>query len=346
MVVFSSLVGLFAGAGASITDLMQLVKLGKYVLITAVVLTALSLARDRRVLIRSWLWTLAICCILLTLVAAQQYFDWFGWNKIYVRLVAPTQYQTLFGQGYVARAIGFVGNPNELGFMFVILILTSIHLVAAFRHRRTAVAVLAVAAGSTGLLLTASRSAVAALSAGLAAYVFTGAFVTRAVRVRLALPLIVVGIGVSLVILSSAEVATVGSRLGELRDPLAAGSFQDRTERWVENLELFRSSPWVGLGPLSGREFAFAADNEWLLLARSYGVVGTLLLGFAVVAPGTSASRASSGRLGGRELSSAILVATAVFMVPAAVYSVPALMPLVLILLSLDDGSGRPRVLL
>ena len=82
-------------------------------------------------------------------------------------------------------------------------------------------------------------------------------------------------------------------------------------------------SPFLGVGTLEVLEPG-AADNEWLLLLRQWGVLGTFMLVFAIVSPlaGTWLKRKTPSR--NLFFSLGLLVGAGLYMIPAAfVSSVP-----------------------
>ena len=91
----------------------------------------------------------------------------------------------------------------------------------------------------------------------------------------------------------------------------------------------------VGVCPLYKAQLQFAADNEWLLLLRSYGILGTLLFVCAVAGPHVIHRPKAAGPSvrSQRKLADAVLIASAVYMIPAAVFQSMTLMPLVLVIL-------------
>src|SRR5699024_2286817 len=98
-------------------------------------------------------------------------------------------------------------------------------------------------------------------------------------------------------------------------------SWTTRVNRWSENIELFKSSPLLGLGPLSRYNLQYAADNEWLLLLRSYGVLGTLYFLLMFIVPHLRGSKSDY-----KILTLSILVSASVFMIPVAVFNSLTLM--------------------
>jgi hypothetical protein len=337
--------GLLGVRGSSLSDLLYAARIAKFLLVLALVGTAFLAGPDREARLHRMLAWVVACSLLLIPVVVQQYFDLFGLNERYVKFVAPTQYLSLMGGYPSPRPVGMVGNPNELGFLFALAGLCSAYLFIFGRKRRSYAIWLVAQIGMVGL--SGSRSAVAALGVGLFVAcipTLVSAAAPGRMRVRALVPLGIVAVGVWFVLASPLAFARVGSRLEGLRTPEVDHSFVSRRAAWAQNEALFWNSPIVGVGPLS-RAGLIAADNEWLLLLRSFGASGLILVILFAVAPGRRYRRNgfsdSSVRRSNTRLTKAVLSASAVFMIPAGVFSSLVLMPLVLTLISVDDPGGR-----
>jgi O-antigen ligase len=335
--------GLLGVEGSSLLDLVYAARIVKFLLVLALVGTAFLAGPDRQARLERMFSWVVTCSLLLVPVVVQQYFDLFGLNERYVHFVAPTQYVSLVN-GYLSpRPVGMIGNPNELGFLFALAALCSAYLFVFGKKRRSYVIWLVAQIGMVGL--SGSRSAIAALGLGLFVLCVPTLLSARGrVRRRSLVPLALVAVGVWFALANPLAYAGVGNRLAGLRSPETDHSFTSRRIAWTQNKELFSRSPIVGVGPLS-RAGLGAADNEWLLLLRSFGALGLIVVIMFALAPGRHYRRGSfadrAARRSDTRLTKAVLTASAVFMIPAAVFSSLALMPLVLTLISADDPGGR-----
>jgi hypothetical protein len=338
--------GLLGVRGSSLLDLFYAYRMVKFLLVLALVATAFLAGPDREARIQRMLGWVVTCSLLLIPVVVQQYFDLFGLNHTYVKFVAPTQYLNLVSGYSSPRPVGMIGNPNELGFLFALAGLCSAYLFMFGRKRRRSYAIWLLAQIAM-VGLSGSRSAVAALGVGLFVLcvpTLVSADAPGRVKRRSLVPLGLVAVGVWFALGNPLAYAGVGSRLEGLRSPETDQSFVARRVAWTQNRTLFRESPVVGVGPLS-RAGLTAADNEWLLLLRSFGSLGLIVVIMFALAPGRRYRRAAfaapSARRTNNRLTRAVLLASAVFMIPAAVFSSLVLMPLVLTLISADDPGGR-----
>jgi hypothetical protein len=338
--------GLLGVRASSLFDLFYAARIVKFLLILALVGTAFLAGPDREARLQRMLGWVVTCSVLLVPVVVQQYFNLFGLNDRYVRFVAPTQYMTLVSRFTSPRPVGMVGNPNELGFLFGLAALCSTYLLLFGRRKQRSYAIW-LAAQIGVIALTGSRSAVAALGIGLFVMcVLTLGSAPSPIRQRMRalVPLGLVVVGTWIVLVNPLVYERLGSRLEGLRTPEAVGSFTSRQVAWTQNEVLFSKSPVIGVGPLS-RAGLLAADNEWLLLLRSFGVSGLILVVLFATAPGRryrwNGFSDSVVRRRNNRLTIAVLSAGAIFMIPAAVFSSLGLMPLVLILISADDPGGR-----
>lgn len=100
-----------------------------------------------------------------------------------------------------------------------------------------------------------------------------------------------------------------------------------RVSHWHQNLALFQTSPVFGVGSLAhAGDFKYAADNEWLLLLRTGGVVLVLL----VIRLFFTRLVRQGVRGEGKRLSLAFALGACIYMIPAAFFFSLVLMPLLL----------------
>jgi O-antigen ligase len=71
----------------------------------------------------------------------------------------------------------------------------------------------------------------------------------------------------------------IGARLAESFAPMEALSFKLRLFVWMYNIQLFLKSPIFGWGP-SSLTLSTITDNEYLYMARNYGIIGILAFFF------------------------------------------------------------------
>lgn len=337
--VFISIgVGLSLGYGGALGDLNQLVRIFKYLMIYTLAITVVTLSPAPEQSKFRILKFILVLSVLLFMISVQQSFDLGGLNRLYIEAVAPNHARAVTTSR--PRVVGMVGNPNELGFIFVLMGLIAVHLLTRRFH---IVYALLVAMSLFGIGLTASRTS-------LVAFVFSAVLLLVLALPQLSrmwLSSVIQGLAV-IMLLAAAVSATLAEapaftdrllgRFEELADPAESHSWQNRLERWQENLAMFRDSPIFGVGPLRHMEIA-SADNEWLLLARSYGVLGTMALVLVMVLPHWQSARTPTKALG-----TGVMAASAVYMIPAAVFHSLVLMPLVLIILALSETTLSRQV--
>lgn len=329
-------------------DLNQWIRLLKYLLIYTAVATYVRVGGRPSYKRKRILDLVGICSVLLAVVAVQQFFDLFGLNSMYVAYVAPTQAGTLLGQGGVPRPVGLAGNPNELGFLFALSALASTYLLLTHGQKRYWVFL---AVQLAGLLLTLSRSAVLAFLGGAVALLLLSGTLRRWLAIEgLGRTMGALALGAAVVLgaaWQSGYLSEATVRLAGLLNPTETSAYRIRIAHWQENISLFLESPLLGVGPLRQTDFIrYAADNEYLLLLRTYGLVGTLYLGGVFLLPQLPALRDRSNSGVGMDraalLADCVLVACMLYMIPVAVYHSLVLMPVVLVLLAAGDWTLRP----
>lgn len=348
LIAVSIELGIFAGAAlgypASALDHFIWVRLAKYV--GAIVLASALLDTEGST-DRALAWLIRTSCwagVVLVLISVQQYFNIFELNRLYVEFVAPTQYETLVGGYLWPRPVGMVGNPNELSFIFGILALSAMWMLFKHGSHRRVWCFLALIFFAAAVL-TLSRSGVFATFGAMG--VLIGSEIGQRIRLSKRSGIIMkrrvihVTIGISgLTVLLAALIALSDTLYQEVVwrfMPGNYGSFFERIERWQENIQLWEASPILGVGTLShSNVLQYAADNEWLLLARTGGVVlvGLVLSLFSM---GLFRHGLSSD---GKHFACALIVGACLYMIPAAFFYSLVIMPLALMLLTVAAPSS------
>lgn len=326
--------GIINGYGAAIRDFNQFVRFGKYVAMFLLAFTVLKNAgrEDLRSLIKF----IISCGFVLFAIVLFQYFDVFGLNKYYVEAIAPTQFDVLLWRQDFPRPVGMIGNPNELGYLFVLLFFSSL---IYWKISKSKFSFLGIFLFFFGVLFTISRSAMAALFAGFFAYgiflLFQGKASESVKNIAFVLVVIVVMFAVSLHPLVYDKFTW---RLALVFDIENDSSFQMRLLNWQENIQMIKQHPFLGVGPLRRVDFAYAADNEWLLVWRSYGIVGVLAL---IGAFGASVFKRKHIQI--RAFEVGLLTSAFLYMIPAAIFHSLALFPFYLFFLAFIDTHSSSR---
>lgn len=285
LIILSILWGAILGFNASLGDLFFVFRIGKYlgsiVLASALVFVVGSSGQA----LRWFLKKNVMIGVGLGLITLQQYFDVFSLNAIYVKYVAPTQYKTLVDGYPWPRPVAMIGNPNELGFLFGLLVIASIWLFIVEQVRSYRWATLAVI-NFLLMILTISRSATFSILFGLVIFllmimVIDFAFWRKGVVVgRMFMKsflLIILVLIVSSVVVS--KTIFVEKFLWRFSSEYVVGAYEVRATNWGENIKIIKSTPFLGVGTLKhAGSFLHAADNEWLLLTRIGGVGLPLLV--------------------------------------------------------------------
>lgn len=330
--VMSGEMGLY---GVSFLDLNQYVRFVKYIFVYVLALSVFRCCDEESMLriVRFWLFLAFLCFVL----AVTQYIDFLGLNRVYVQQVAPTQYLSLMGGHPNPRPVAMIGNPNELGFLFAISFMLGIFILG--RDRWSVLNVIYVLAPLAGLFLTLSRGSLAALFGGVVVFFIVKSVLNKGVRpVELFFGGVLV-LGVVYFVLTSEFVYE--KFLWRFERGLALSedtSFGERLHNWNENIAIIEKNFLVGVGPLSRAGLQYAADNEWLLFLRAYGVVGLVLFLWLLLAG--ILKRRSTDVVA---LHVGLVVASFLFMIPAAVFHSLELMPVVLIALGLIDCEAAER---
>ena len=346
--VISYYVGGYLGFDSSVSDFNQLIRIIKYVSVYTISLTIIQLANNSEEIKIDILKYTALVSLFLSLLVVIQQFDIFDLNKYYLPYIDSIRYNKYIEGVYgMYRPVGMIGNPNDLGFIFCILSLITVFLLGSGRVSKFYIIVLIIQLSTIGFSL--SRSSIVAFVVGLTVLLtvklLKGARGVKSVASYIII-FTILGIFVYYAISSEKIYEMIIWRFEELAEIEESTSWTNRLENWNENLGFFYNSPLFGVGPLRSGSFEHAADNEWILLLRSYGVVGTLYFILIFLVPEIKnrliafRSRTYSD-INFNELSFAVLLACIVYMIPAGVYHSLLVMPFILIILSFSDISNR-----
>ncbi|WP_164219915.1 O-antigen ligase family protein [Virgibacillus sp. YIM 98842] len=338
IISLSMLIGSLNNYNTSLADFNQFIRILKYLTIYTMAITLIKLSKDSQAEKNRIINTILNTSIILFIIVIQQYFNLFNLNEQYIHLIAPTQDETLLAGDANARVVGMYGNPNELGFLFVITVILSIYMLYNSKTHRLKYTLILIMQIS-GLFFTLSRSAFLAMVIGVLILIIGMALRNTSINVNFIkriLPISLILIIIATITLNFTNFSNeIWWRFAELNNLEASTSWQARLSNWDENIDIIEDNPIFGVGPLRRADFEFAADNEWLLLLRSYGLIGTLYLIFIFFVP---ILKAKSNY---KKLTIAVLTAVMVFMIPAAVFHSLKLFPLVLIIFALTVDSKK-----
>jgi hypothetical protein len=329
-VFISTLAGSLSGFRASINDLFEVYKIVIYLGVFCVTATATISQLGRERILRFC----NFCIALSGLIAISQYVNPLGLNNYYVPKIAPTQFTTLVGGYFSPRVVGLANNPNIYAAIAAIGVIIS--LVLVMRTRKIYHLGFGFISG-LGLLMTKSRTGIIFLAV-MALVLFFLFFadkiiVGRKIRLRPLVTMIVLlcvaALAVPAVFLALPESLTW--RFREIANIAASGSWQERMTHWQENIQYFSRSPYLGIGAGKSVGFKYAPDNEWLLLLRKYGLLGTTWF-FLTFALPVFIYRKYLKRSLLTKMYISILMGLAVYMLPAAAFHSFQLMPLVMVL--------------
>jgi O-antigen ligase len=316
----------------SYRDLLELIKLGEYVLCFLLPATAaagtLSTARTIRQLTLLLLLSLAFGFL--------QYYDALGVNAILSPIYAPTQMEGLLKYH---RITGTTSNPNEFGALMVLGGAISLSAALSQKEGRKFYSI-AFVLFAVGVVLTISRTALVSFAVvTVMVLLFSHERQDSLPRsgVRMAKRLVFILL-LAFLLLQVAPSEFLPS-VQQLANPGGASSWQGRLEKWEPALTAWSVSPLFGWGPAK-EGMPTVVDNEWFLLLRRYGAIGVAVfvlwfatfyrrLGRMVRTANDSSTVALARAL------RALIIAYAVFMIPAGVYQNYQLMPILMLLLGL-----------
>lgn len=326
----SVLNGLVNGYEGSFGDINQYIRFLKYLAIyylSMVCFWRASRYEERKRIIDFFI----LCGVGLFGISIFQYFDFLGLNAKYVKSISPNHYHTLVDGYPHPRPVGMIGNPNELGFVMAIMSLLSVFGFVFYGQRRY---VLFSSFFLVGILMSMSRSSLIAFFCGVVVlvllFLIKAKFVDKIKAVLFFCSFLLVAVWISF---QPIVYEAVTWRFEKGVDLSEDDSAQVRMENWSENIEIIKRHPLVGVGPLRRAEIAHAADNEWLLNWRSYGLLGSIFIAMIVF---SGLFKEKEFRYQAFHISIAISVF--IYMIPAAAFHSLVIFPLVLFVLALIDS--------
>jgi O-antigen ligase len=252
-------------------DLWELFKLILYYLIFSLVANLQINTEDMR---RYYLFI-----ILIFLISAffgfLQYINFASINQIMSPYYAPTQMRGLLVH---KRITGTTANPNEFGALMVLASSLALSGGLTIEGKRLRILCwLTLPVFWTALLLTLSRTS---LVSGLISMIIILLLFIRVKKITLKVKfkrLLIFLLLVCVAIIFALELMPERSlwRFSQIFTFEEASSWVARVENWETHFTFWKESPWFGWGP--GKEtMGTVVDNEWLLILRRYGLIGTI----------------------------------------------------------------------
>ncbi|TMO83617.1 O-antigen ligase family protein [Pseudoalteromonas spongiae] len=272
-----------------------------------------------------------------SLICFQQYFDLFSLNAIYTPIISPTQHFTLMPGYSSPRVIGMIGNPNAQGYALAVALLCAFYLTLS---KQKSISILVPVCIFVALIMTLSRTALIIAFIGMATLTFLYSRGVVFTLYKIVLSTFLIALLVLLyVFLKDNEVIykLVIFRLESLGSGVEENSFVARFHSWKVNYEYFLKSPYFGVGPLPRAEIFEAADNEWLLILRTYGLVGLIWFLLFLFHPIVQYKPSNNYQKNFRAFILSFCALTMFYMIPAAAFSNVALAPYIMMILALLD---------
>lgn len=270
-----------------------------------------------------------IFCIVFVLNISH-YFNLLNYNPIVMPFYANELQLSHFGvnslgEADVKRMLGVLGNPNNnsimMGFFSIYFIVHSTKQSAEYKQN-----ILLAGLAIVMLLMSGSKTGVLALVA-----VFVVYWILSKASIKQLLSLL--AIAVAAVVLINVFQFTYISSLWTV-DWSANESWTSRINVWQNLVGMIQKSPWIGYGP--NKDYFYLntlySENEYVLMAWRYGVVGLLFYLLWILIPFVSALR----QKGKRYAQSVVLFSTMLFV--SALTNNPLSEPRILVLYAMLCG--------
>jgi len=246
-------------------DMVEFIKMGKYLLIFLAVASSNPTERDLKILLNTFL----VVMIFSATIGILQFYNIFGFSS----LTGPIYLgEKIFKVN--ERLTGTFTNPNSysvvLGFSIIISL---VQLLTEKTHNRKLFYVFTLGFFSICILITGSRTGLAAILFSLIILLLL--FLRFNIKnIKSIIPIIVL-LGVSFTVGVYYAGQDIVSRLSSGVNFLENESLLMRIYAWYLNIQLIIQSPILGWGPAK-EMFTTVVDNEYILIVRRYGIVGGL----------------------------------------------------------------------
>ena len=331
--ITSMINGNISGYNIVVNDIFELYKIFVYVVIFIAVSSLIVHEGEKTKIVKS----LNFYIFISNLIAFSQYVNLFNLNTKYIKYIAPSQQRALM-PGYTwPRVVGLSNNPNVYAYIVVIGLVLSL---ALFLSTKKKFYVFSMGTNFIALLMTRSRTGFVMF--GITVSVFILIYIVENVfKGQISLKdkgKWLVGFGallvISLIVFLFVLPESITWRVKEIFNLASVGSWQARIKNWGEYVDYFVKHPIVGIGPVKSIDYIRHPDNEWIMLLKRYGLVGTFYFAFMFIIPiAINWKRLKSSLVG--KVFIAVTVGCFVYMIPAIAFHSFQLMSVTMILAAL-----------
>lgn len=324
-----------------VNDIFELYKILVYVL-TFIVVVNLVTSEDDKI---RFLKSLNIFIVISNVVSFTQYYNLFNLNVRYIKYIAPTQQRALMPGYKWPRVVGLSNNPNVYAYIVVIGLILSIGLFLYSKHR---LYIVSLGTNFVALLMTRSRTGFVMFIISLSVFILFY-IVQNILKGKISVKdkgRLIGGIGglaiISIFVFMFILPDNLTWRIKEIFNLSSTGSWTARIENWSEYIDYFFRNPIIGTGPVKSIVYQNQPDNEWLLLLKRYGIIGSTYFILTFIVPiALNWSRLKTSMVG--KIFISIVIGSFIYMIPAVVYHSFQLMSILMILSAL--ALSRPKEL-
>ncbi|RBP69088.1 O-antigen ligase-like membrane protein [Alkalibaculum bacchi] len=329
-IIISIINGALSGYNVIINDFFELYKIFVYCGLFIITSTLITKQNDKMFFLK----IINTSIFVTSIVSITQYFNIFSLNELYIPYIAPTQYKTLINDYPWPRVIGLSDNPNVYAVIVLIGCLSSLGL---YLYNKQKYNLLIMIINFIVLLMTRSRSGFLffIVSSVVFFFLYYKDFIFNNKRNKLKKLFIMFSLLIGLLSIFILAFLILPKdltwRIMEIFDLKNSNSWQLRLANWQENFGYFLQHPLLGIGPVKSIVYKNAADNEWLLLLKRYGLIGTLYFINMFAIPIIKYWREINKTIPGKIYLS-LLVGAIFYMIPVAIFHSFQLMSLILVI--------------
>ncbi len=299
---------------------------------------------------------ISFICILLFnfIIAFLQFHNIFGLNELYVKFIAPTQFDTLVNGYKYPRAVALIGNPNEFG---MYMSFGAIYMLYLNIKSNKYLYLILYLMFTFGVYLASSRTSYLSLILGSGMLIifhyfkFTKVGILNTFKYGFLILLLQIILFFSLPDIYSWRIKTIlninnqvswQERLDKNKDFFDSLNDSDDNEAIIDDTEENISSQkeikeltfLIGNGPdkLKEKHFDFF-DNEWLKIFFNYGILGILAYISLFILPIVSIIKKSSFDYG---LYGSLVLSSFIYMITLAIYNNSLLFSILCILIAIS----------
>lgn len=247
-------------------DLYEIVKYILYPMITLIVIVTCYNNENYKFILK----TITISMIVICTFGIIQYFNPFSINELYIKQLAPTQYETLINNYPTPRIVGIKTNPATYGLSIAVGIYFNVICYSCTKKKLLPIisAVLCL----VNLMMTLTRTIQIAFIVSSVIYMAITILQRKGWKKSIIYTAIMISLLILLILILPEELTW---RLKQVMDFQNASSWIGRIEKWNDYVEIIKQNLLFGIGPVKNHVDKLGyIDSELIQNFLQYGMIG------------------------------------------------------------------------